>query len=200
MFGFSCRWREDYLPSISPKAQALYLRMSDIWHDFMHNTSIDTLAIFEDDVHMAESHSVSKINWIVQHTLPANWDVFYMGRCFDRCYLDMPVAGAADLVRCWRPKCFHAWALTKNAARIIYDEAMKPENFMRIPTDELVPNLIHAHRLIAYCAEPGLIHQDESSKPGCLGCTPDFLPPVINEIQHLLYHMWKRLERWYYDD
>ncbi len=116
-----------------------------------------TCLIFEDDLKPAPVDAAAKAARLVD-SVPADWDILYLGRCDDDCRRD--VAVAPGLVRCFSPACRHAYAVTRAGAHVLVANAFPMD---RVCGDKIYKALIRDGRLTAYCAKPALFHQDREN-------------------------------------
>ena len=91
---------------------------------------------------------------------PSQWDVYYLGRCWDHCWLDKAVR-PGSLVRCHNPSCMHAVALTRRAAKAYL---ARTEQNIYAAADDVMTDLISGkgglEPLRAFASTPSLFRQD----------------------------------------
>jgi len=123
--------------------------------------------VFEDDV-AGPAGPVGAYQKVVRHVMrhvPDDFDVIYLGRCFDYCYRDLPIT--KRLVRAFRPQCRHAYVVSRaGAARIV--EWTRP---LRLPGDRTIGTLVANQRLTAYAVTPPLFEQNRKDIRSTVGRT-----------------------------
>ena len=119
-------------------------------------TSEPMALIFEDDIEPAKKNKDYynlQIKNILAH-VPHNFDLIYLGRCYDRCQNDQNIS--PGLVRCFWPLCRHSYIVSRRGALSIINLTLP----LKIQGDNTIANLIKRKRLIAYAAKPALFHQN----------------------------------------
>lgn len=125
------------------KALKTFLQTSEPW-----------ALIFEDDIEPAK-----KINYNIKianilKNVPANFDLIYLGRCYDKCRYDQIIV--PGLVRCFYPLCRHSYIVSRKGARYIINNTLP----LKIQGDNTIANLILKKKLIAYASKPALFYQN----------------------------------------
>jgi GR25 family glycosyltransferase involved in LPS biosynthesis len=142
------------------------------WY-LQHGTAPHVL-VFEDDIEVTVPNVTQRLASAVRH-LPPTWDALYVGRCWDRCWLDKPVA--PGLVQAYDPSCTHAIAYSRSGASAV-------ERQLRVisePVDNALNAMIHRGTLDAYALKPGLFRQDNWR----FGTTSGTSRPHYTEAAHI---------------
>jgi len=107
------------------------------------SSNYNNCLILEDDLEYSKYYH--EIDTVMQH-VPANFDILYLGYCWDVCRKQERVNEYISIP--YYPKCRHAYALSKKGALKImhYIKPMK-----EMPGDKLLGTLVRERKLIAYC-------------------------------------------------
>ena len=113
--------------------------------------------IFEDDILEPEMHlgDYNKIIDDVMKTVPKTYDIIYFGRCWDKCHKDIKIS--KHLVKSTSPRCRHAYAVTRNGAKIIIEKSLP---MVKGGGDSIIANLITKGDLESYSVTPPLFKQN----------------------------------------
>ncbi|KAF9561536.1 hypothetical protein CPC08DRAFT_688902 [Agrocybe pediades] len=142
------------------------------WHS--HLTAIQKIAnnnsdrpgvalILEDDVDM-EVDIVSQLSQLWP-TLPADWDIVFVGHCWSDESLGPPLTSvegtfsASRLFHSTRPKCTHAYALSRVGARRLLLHLRYPLFAYSRAIDQAFAWLVESGRLKGFSVVPSLIIQ-----------------------------------------
>jgi len=79
------------------------------------------------------------------NSLPADWDVLYLGRCWDNCAKHIPIN--EYIVKTKRTLCHHAIAFSKKGAKKVLDAISHP---LKVPIDHIVANLTISGKINSY--------------------------------------------------
>ena len=79
------------------------------------------------------------------NSLPANWDVLYLGRCWDNCAKHIPIN--EYIVKTHRTLCHHAIGFSKKGAKKVLEAISHP---LKIPIDHIVANLTLSGKINSY--------------------------------------------------
>lgn len=147
----------------------------------------EVMLLFEDDIDEAGLPALPVLQKQFREAVaalgtPDDWDVLFLGRCWDHCWLDEVVRPGA-LVRCHNPSCMHAVALTRRAA-----EAYLSVPALYAAADDQLNDLIRDGTLRAYAIKPGLFHQD-NFKFG-KSTSSQHRPPLTRDCKHDLRGRW----------
>ena len=141
----------------------------------------EVMLLFEDDIDDAGLPALPALQKQFREAVaalgtPREWDVLFLGRCWDHCWLDEVVRPGA-LVQCHNPSCMHAVALTRRAA-----EAYLSVEKLYTPADDQLNDLIRDGTLRAYAVKPGLFRQD-NFKFG-KSTSSQHRPPTTRDCKH----------------
>lgn len=97
-------------------------------------------------------------------SLPINWDVLYLGRCWDDCanhtYANIYV------VKTKRTLCHHAIAFSRKGAKIVLDNIKHP---LSLPIDHIVANLTYSGKLNTYATNLPIFYQNRNELESTVG-------------------------------
>ena len=130
---------------------ACYLSHISVLKKFLSSNAENCL-IFEDDLKMPESPptNISKIF----STIPSDYDIIYLGRCWDNCQKNVPVNNF--IVKPHNPYCTHAYGVSRKGANKII-ALSKP---LEYPIDNILAKSIFTKKLIAYAISPSIFFQN----------------------------------------
>ena len=120
---------------------------------YLDNGTAPRVLVFEDDVEVTVPNATRRLERAVRD-LPKTWDALFVGRCYDRCWLDEPVA--PGLVRARDPSCAHSIAYSRSGAAAF----ARKLRVMDEPADNMLNAMIHSGQLNAYAVKPGIFRQD----------------------------------------
>jgi GR25 family glycosyltransferase involved in LPS biosynthesis len=103
-------------------------------------------------------------------SLPYDWDVFYLGRCWDDCNNNIPVNNY--IVKTKRTLCHHAIAFSRKGAYIVLENIYHPLN---VPIDHIVANLTLDGKLNTYATALPIFYQNRDELNSTIG-NYDHLP------------------------
>jgi hypothetical protein len=103
-------------------------------------------------------------------SLPYDWDVLYLGRCWDDCNNNIPVN--SYIVKTKRTLCHHAIAFSRKGASIILENLSHPLN---VPIDHIVANLTLHGKLNTYATVLPIFYQNRDELNSTIG-NYDHLP------------------------
>ena len=128
-----------------------------------------TCLVFEDDVmaHITPTEGVSRYQRRLQTvltTLPVDYDVVYLGYCWDICKKRTHVS--EHVVRPFIPKCRHAYMVTRRGAEKIIAISTP---LRTLPGDTIVGMAVRNKLLVAYAARQPLFVQNRHQLGSTLG-------------------------------
>jgi hypothetical protein len=103
-------------------------------------------------------------------SLPKDWDVLYLGRCWDDCNNHTPVNNF--IVKTRRTLCHHAIAFSRKGASIILENISHPLN---MPIDHIVASLTYNNKLNTYATILPIFYQNRAELHSSIG-NYDHLP------------------------
>lgn len=103
-------------------------------------------------------------------SLPADWDVLYLGRCWDDCASHIPINNY--IVKTKRTLCHHAIAFSRKGASIVLEHIKHPLN---VPIDHIVANLTSYGKINTYASILPVFYQNRSELNSTIG-NYDHLP------------------------
>jgi GR25 family glycosyltransferase involved in LPS biosynthesis len=144
------------------------------------NSKTNSLLLLEDD-NLPFTHSFYKeiglkLNYIQYYissavkSLPDNWDVLYLGRCWDDCNSHIPINNF--IVKTKRTLCHHAIAFSKKGAKIILENISHP---LDMPIDHIVAKLTFYNKINSYATILPLFYQNRAELHSSIG-NYDHLP------------------------
>lgn len=144
---------------------ACHLSHIEVLKTFLKSNDLNCF-VFEDDL-QSPVISLNDMNKYIDHimqNIPDDYDIIYFGRCWDYCHLDKKITN--NLVRCFKPRCRHAYAVSRNGANKIikYGLPMKHKG-----GDENIAKHIKKGNIIAYAVTPPLFYQNRSQLGTNLG-------------------------------
>lgn len=135
------------------------------------NTSAQNCLILEDDINDIDLVDFnSRIKNILNDikTKANDYDIIYFGRCFDNCKKNKYITD--NISKTFGTACRHAYALSKNGARIISENTLPlTAIFSKSKGDEYYKHLIKNKKLIAYSITPSLFQQNRKNINTTLG-------------------------------
>lgn len=143
--------------------------------DIFLNTDSEKCIIFEDDLQLplVGINYYEKIKQLLEET-PKNFDMIYMGRCYDDCSRDQKIT--ENVSRCFFPKCNHALIVSKKGAKKLKNIL----KYLSYEKDVTIANSIFNKNLIAYAANPPLFYQNRNNIKSTLGYKYQKLPICEN--------------------
>lgn len=120
---------------------------------YLQNGTAPHVLVFEDDVEVTVPNATQRLASVMHH-LPQTWDALYVGRCWDRCWLDETVA--PWLVRAHSPLCTHAIAYSRSGASAV----ARRMRALDLRSDDILSDMIDRGQLDAYAVKPGIFRQD----------------------------------------
>lgn len=138
------------------------------------NSNHSSLLLFEDDniSFTNDVYATSKIN--LQHikkyikncveSLPSDWDVLYLGRCWDNCSRNVKIN--KYLFKTHRTLCHHAIAFSKSGAEKILDAITHP---LTKPIDHIVANLTINGVIDSYASVVPIFYQNRDELMSTIG-------------------------------
>lgn len=106
-------------------------------------------------------------------SLPYDWDILYLGRCWDDCMNNIPVN--KYIIKTKRTLCHHAIAFSRKGASIVLQNITHPLN---IPIDHIVANLTLYGKLNTYATILPIFYQNRDELKSTIG-NFDHLPICI---------------------
>ena len=103
-------------------------------------------------------------------SLPNDWDVLYLGRCWDDCTNNIPINNY--IVKTRRTLCHHAIAFSRKGASIILENISHPLN---VPIDHIVANLTLYGKINTYATILPIFYQNRDELNSTIG-NYDHLP------------------------
>ena len=123
-----------------------------LWRNLLQR-GMPFLTVLEDDVVPEPDFSVRLLN--ILRTLPENWDMLYLNGC----YRKLGPRFGSDLVLSKGGLCTFGYAVSFNgAAKLFYRYSLKSDK----PIDHMLDELVLSGRLIAFHADPPLLHTIKS--------------------------------------
>jgi GR25 family glycosyltransferase involved in LPS biosynthesis len=106
-------------------------------------------------------------------SLPYDWDVLYLGRCWDDCMNNIPIN--KYIVKTKKTLCHHAIAFSRKGASIVLENISHPLN---LPIDHIVANLTLYGKLNTYATILPIFYQNRDELNSTIG-NFDHLPICI---------------------
>ena len=185
--------RELIIPecNLSRGQVACHLSHCGVLGDFLKNKKAQSCLVFEDDISIPDKSLATNEHFEkVLRDLPEDWDVLYLGRCWDSCNQEIPVS--PYIVRCFQPLCRHAIAFSRKGAKKIIDYTL-PMNTN--PGDRMISELIQSGTVIAYCASPAIFFQNREKFDSSLRMKTNTSPPVCRDrYDDDMYEMYEDLK------
>ena len=125
------------------------------------NSNAQNCLIFEDDLKTPESN-----NTYLQKSLsliPSNYDIIYLGRCWDRCKKSIPINDF--IVKCFTPQCRHAYGVSRKGAQKI----IKLTRPLIKAGDFTISRQIAKGNIIAYSPKLSIFFQNRENLSSNLG-------------------------------
>lgn len=97
-------------------------------------------------------------------SLPEDWDVLYLGRCWDDCSNHKPYNNF--IIKTNRTLCHHAIAFSRKGASIILENIKHPLN---IPIDHIVANLTSLGKINTYATILPVFYQNRDKLQSTIG-------------------------------
>ena len=152
---------------------ACALSQEKVLSDFINSSNL-TLLLFEDD-NIPFSNSVYKNSEIsMEHIktyihdavirLPSDWDVLYLGRCWDNCSKNIKIN--KYLYKTHRTLCHHAIAFSRNGAEKILEAITHP---LSKPIDHIVANLTVNGTIHSYATIIPIFYQNRDEMSSTIG-------------------------------
>lgn len=120
------------------------------------NSSEPRCLIFEDDIEPARDskdyYSIRIKKFLMM--VPDDFDLIYLGRCYDRCKQDKIIG--PGLVQCFFPLCRHSYIVSRKGAQKIIMNTIP----LKIQGDNTIANLISQRKIKAYAAKPAIFFQN----------------------------------------
>ena len=135
-------------------ATALSHRRCVAW--YMQGSNGGPLLTFEDDVTVAPGYNTSAVHALqaAMERLPAQWDVFYAGVCWDSCWRRVRVS--EHVYQTSLPFCMHSIVYSRYGAAIAWNLLQVVDDTV----DSMMADAISRGRLTAYVAEPSIFRQN----------------------------------------
>ncbi|CAG8567110.1 24862_t:CDS:1 [Gigaspora margarita] len=144
--------------SLQPSQKAYYISHYKVYQSIAQHKFESTL-ILEDDIDF--ELNISSIMTDIHQTLPADWEILYLGHCSDwernsNEYLSNYNDGLSTykLVKSKRPYCTHAYAVSYAGALKLLQ---KLNNVSPLPIDLELVNMIKTNKLSSYTITPPVI-------------------------------------------
>ena len=144
------------------------------------NSNLKSMLLLEDDnipfTNSFYSDVGLKLDYIKDYiteavkSLPNDWDVLYLGRCWDDCTNNIPINNY--IVKTRRTLCHHAIAFSRKGAYIILENISHPLN---VPIDHIVANLTLYGKLNTYATILPIFYQNRDELNSTIG-NYDHLP------------------------
>ena len=106
-------------------------------------------------------------------SLPYDWDILYLGRCWDDCMNNIPIN--KYIVKTKKTLCHHAIAFSRKGASIVLENISHPLN---LPIDHIVANLTLYGKLNTYATILPIFYQNRDELNSTIG-NFDHLPICI---------------------
>ena len=103
-------------------------------------------------------------------SLPVDWDVLYLGRCWDDCANHTPINNY--IVKTKKTLCHHSIAFSRKGASIILENIKHPLN---VPIDHIVANLSSNGKINSYASILPIFYQNRDELKSTIG-NHDHLP------------------------
>lgn len=153
---------------LSPGEYGCYLSHKSLWQKIAKDPDINKAIIFEDDVELNEDlEDIKHADTLIKHYVQRyNCDIFYLGKCLDRC--DLHISQGPGVVRTFKPLCAHAYILSKQGAikllNCVDDNDGTPftQNLKgpRYATDNYMNVCIEEQDMLVYAAHPSIFIQN----------------------------------------
>ena len=161
---------------------ACALSQEQVLKDFINSNS-STLLMFEDDNIPFTDHIYSGSNVNLHHIkkyitnavnmLPSDWDVLYMGRCWDNCSRNIKIN--KYLYKTHRTLCHHAIAFSRDGAIKVLESIVHP---LSKPIDHVVAKLTTNGEIDSYATIIPIFYQNREKLSSTLG-NYDSLPVCL---------------------
>jgi len=158
---------------------ACALSQETVLKDFIASNTRHLLILEDDNVpftHKFYSDVGLKLDYIKEYTkiavnsLPSDWDVLYLGRCWDDCTNHTIINNY--LVKTSRTLCHHAIAFSRKGANIVLNSISHPLN---VPIDHIVANLTLLGKINSYATILPIFYQNRAELDSTIG-NYDHLP------------------------
>lgn len=143
---------------LSPGEYGCFMSHKKIWEIVAKDDDINKAIIFEDDIVLNSKlkNDYKHARKIIKHYCQNyTYDIFYLGKCLDRC--DLHTSQGEGVVRTRKPLCTHSYVITKDTAIKLLKNC--PEELNRA-LDNFVSDCIGKSDLLAYAAHPSIFVQD----------------------------------------
>lgn len=171
-------YKNDY--GLKPGEIACALSQEKVLREFIENGEERHLLLLEDDNKMFNSSLYTESGLTLENiqqylyrafkNLPSDWDVFYLGRCWDDCKNNIKVN--EYIVKTKRTLCHHAIAFSRKGAKEVLKSIKHP---LRLPIDHIVANLSKSGYINSYACSIPIFYQNREELYTTLGNT-DSLP------------------------
>jgi GR25 family glycosyltransferase involved in LPS biosynthesis len=162
---------------------ACHLSHCGVLSNFLENKKATSCLVFEDDISYPDKNLVSDKHFKkIFKELPDDWDVLYLGRCWDSCLKDKPVS--PYIVKCFKPLCRHAIAFSRRGAEKVLELTLP---MSRNPGDQMIRSLITSGVLNAYCLNPALFFQNREKFDSTLRLKSNAAPPECRGGRYITY-------------
>jgi glycosyl transferase family 25 len=132
---------------------ACYLSHLEVLKTFLHS-NYDTILIFEDDIKISYDN-LNKINLKKSlENIPPNFDILYLGKCWERCWLTEPVNEYWNTA--YNPSCLHSYIVSRKGASKIINMCSN----ISIPIDNVIGINIKNKKIKAYSLTKSIFYQN----------------------------------------
>ena len=125
----------------------------------LQDASAQSILVFEDDLKVVENLEVVKHELeATMQEVPLDWDVLYLGKCWESCMHSTPVG--MRVLQTETALCRHAIAFSRRAAEIVVDKTLP----MTHSGDVMIRNLAYEKMLASYSLRSSIFFRTEKSR------------------------------------
>jgi GR25 family glycosyltransferase involved in LPS biosynthesis len=140
--------------------------------DVMHYTNNNYKFVL-DKIKEIEEYDIIEYIYNAYKSLPKDWDLLYLGRCWDDCQNHKKIN--KYLIKTNRALCNHAIIYSRKGAKIILDNISHP---LQMPIDHIIANLSLSNNLNCYGTIIPIFYQNRNELSSSVG-NYDHLPVCL---------------------
>jgi GR25 family glycosyltransferase involved in LPS biosynthesis len=122
---------------------------------------------FTDQLYVTSGLKIKHVKKYISNafkSLPYDWDILYLGRCWDDCAKNIKIN--KYLYKTHRTLCHHAIAFSRNGAKKVLQAIKHPIN---LPIDHIVANLVVKGVIDAYASAVPIFYQNRDELSSTIG-------------------------------